>query len=255
MEFAKLRFPSGKKVSYSQKGKQIRKSQRKPSNRLLSLNNKSSYRDHAIVPDRFRTKMSVSYQGYIAVGATSSYFDIYGNSLYQPFTTSRTIATLVTGVFSSNTAASPIGYTELAALYNEYRVRGTRIKLTATPQNQADTITLVITPVCSVNGSVAPPVYSINQRYSRWKQIQNTNNVKENTIIHYMPSNKVLGLTKQQYDDQLPVVNGNAPPASLDWYWQVQVYTNNGSVTAGQVMVTVELDLYVEFSDPLNMTT
>lgn len=256
--FAKLTFPSGKKVSYNQKGKIVNSrkmgSRRKSNRKTNVLTNRTRISDHAYMPDNYRTPMSVSYQGYIQTASTPTYFDVYGNSVYRPFQTTQQISTMVTAVASSTAASSPIGYTNLSSLYNEYRVRASRIKVTVTPSLASDAVTVVVQPINSVLGAVAPPTYAMNERYSKWKLCTFSNNVKENTIIHYMNSSKALGLTPEQYDSQLPIVVGNAPAASLDWYWQVSCYTNSGIATVGQIFVTVELDLYVEWTDMVALT-
>lgn len=253
MEFAKIRFPSGKKVSYTQKGKVIQKKHRKSQKpRLTTMYNNAPMRMHNAVADKMRTTVSISYTGAIGAGATAgTYFAVYGNSFYQPFNTSQTTTTgLVLPTQGSSVTQSVLGYTNMTGLYNQYRVRASRIKVTCTPQALADSITLAVYPSPVVTNTDIQPFRACSERYSKWKMCTCNNNVKENTVINYLPSNVALGLTKSQYDDYPATIIGNAPVAGQDWYWQVSYFTPSGAANSTTVVFTVELDYYLELSDP-----
>jgi len=251
--FAKLRFPSGRQVSYNQKGKVIQKKSNRKSQKpkLSTMYNNTPMRLHTVLADKMRTTVSLSYTGSIGTGATAgTYFAVYGNSFYQPYNTSQTTTTgLVLPTAGSATTNAPMGYTALTALYNQYRVRASRIKVTCTPQALADSITLAVYPSAAVTNTDIQPFRACSQRYSKWKMCTCNNNVKDNTVINYLSSNVALGLTKQQYDDYPATIIGNAPVAGQDWYWQVSYFTNSASVNSTNVVFTVELDLYLELSD------
>lgn len=219
-------------------------------NELVTAVVRNPMRDHAVITDRMETKVSASYQGYIATATSGAIFDIYGNSFFEPFNASTPISGIVTGVNSSSSTVNPMGYTALTALYNQYRVKASRVKITFTPTAVSDVVTATVWPSYGVV-SDGVPVKAMNQRYAKWKMCTQNNNVKENTIINYIASHKALGMTKQQYDDQQGTSVSSAPVQNTDWYWQCSFYTNNGTNTTSQLMVTVELDYYVELFDPV----
>lgn len=219
-------------------------------NELVTAVVRNPMRDHAVITDRMETKVSASYQGYIALGTAGNIFDIYGNSFFEPFNASSPISGVVTGVNSSSSTVNPMGYTALTALYNQYRVKASRMKITFLPLNPGDSVTATVWPSYGVV-SDGVPVKAMNQRYAKWKLCSLYNNVKENTIINYIASHKAIGMTKQQYDDQPGTNVGNAPVANTDWYWQCSFYTNSGAVSTQSILVTVELDYYVELFDPV----
>lgn len=218
--------------------------------------NKSQLRDHTIVADKYYTKISCSFVGKIpAGGSIGSYFTIYANSIYQPLNTANPYTGFITNTDGSSATAPPIGYTALSSLYASYRVKSSRIKVSVNPTNSGDTSLIVITPVqAPFSGTSSYQI--MNQRYAKWKMVSSGNNVKENTIIQYMKSSKALGLSDRQFEDQLPVGIASAPPTALDWYWEVDYAQASASAsTAGIILITLEVDYYVEFSDPINLTT
>jgi len=216
---------------------------------------KSSLRDHKIIDDRAKTVVSASSTANFPVVTQFEQITVYGNSLFHPFSTSNPMIGTLTATNSSTINNPPIGYTAYSTLYSQYRVRGSRIKVTVQPQLSTDSILLVVFPVPQLfSGGTAPPFETQNQRYARYKICSSSNNVKENTIIHYMNSAEVLGFTHQQYNDYPATLVTSAPTANLDWYWQIAMYTVSGVNTSNIVPVTVELALYTEFQDPINLT-
>lgn len=221
----------------------------------ITMYNKQPLKDHTIIAPRFMTKVSTAWQGYLAIGvSTSQAISIYGNSFFQPFNTpSQPITSQFTP--SGGSAVNQVfpGYTSLSSLYRYYRVNGSRIKVTLQPSTSADIFELMVFPVTSIQATATVNQASSNQ-YSKNKLCSFTNNVAQNTITSYMPSNKVLGLTYQQFQDQLPIIVSAAPAASLDWYWQVQFSALNGSNNTLIIPIYVELDYYLELSDPVFQT-
>jgi len=222
---------------------------------ITTMVNRSTLRDHTIVADRYLTKMSVSWFGQLAATTSAALAPtIYGNSLYQPLNTGVPINTTITATQGSTIAREPMGYAALSALYNSYKIRGSRIKVTMCPTNGADNSLLTVVPVQSTLAVTTPQIL-MNQRYARWRMCTSTNNVKQNTVVHYMSSNEALGMTKRQFEDQLPVAVGAAPANQLDWFWEIVYTTQSGAVNNAVIGFTVEVDYYVELSDPVYQQT
>lgn len=255
-------MPYAHKVPAKYMKKSAKEKSKKTSNRSMNKTttqyNRAPLSQHTIVADRYMTKMSTSFSGIIATPFAPGQFIVYGNSLETPWTTpSNNIGTIVTGRNGSNIGAQMMGYTEVTALYNQYRVRSSSIRVTVQPINAADMPVVVVFPVIGVFATATGGINQTqNQRYSKWKQCSVYNNIKQNTIDSYISSHKAIGLTYQQYENQLANQIAAVPGVNLDWYWQVAIYnpvTTGGDFT-GNVIVTVELNYYVEFSDPSPLT-
>lgn len=217
--------------------------------------NKSTLKDHTLVATRYLTKMASAVQLFLPASTTLVVENqVYGNSVYQPFNTTNPLNTSMTLVTNNSITANPAGYSALAGLYKYYRVRSSRIKVTCQPSS-SDIVNLVIFP--NPQALQESSQIAMEAMYSKHKICTSGNNVKENTIISYASSNVILGLTKQQYDDQLPIATGGAPAASLDWFWNIgfNVSNTNTGTNAGAISIIVELDMYVEWSDPIFQTS
>lgn len=238
------------------KSKRSFSSRKRSHNRTDTMVNRASIRDHTIVADRMLTKVSCSYSGYIPAATGPGQFIVYGNSMYEPFTTpSKSINGLVTGTNGSNEAQPPVGYGTLSALYNQYRVRSSSIKVTVQSENLSDNPVLVVFPVVGLYSSGTGGIVDTqNQRYAVWKQCSCSNNTAQNTVSCYISSAKALGMTKQQYDDYPATAFGGAPTTNLDWYWQVAIYNPLSGDFTAQVIVTVDIGYYIELSDPIPLT-
>lgn len=256
---ARVPFRGKRKAVQSRKKKAFVPRAPSSHNRTTTWVNRASIKDHTIVDDRMLTKVSCSFTGDIGSATTFApgQFILYGNSFFEPFTVpSNGITTVVTAQNGSTIARPPMGYATLSSLYNQYRVRSSAIKVTVQPTNStADAPLVVVFPSVGVfSSATGNPYQTQNQRYSKWKQCTLNNNVAMNTITNYMSSAKVLGFTKQQYDDYPATVVSSAPSTAFDWFWQVAIYNAIGGNFTGNVIVTVELSMYVELSDPLGLT-
>lgn len=212
--------------------------------------NATRLKDHTIVADKYLTKLSTSFVG--VAGSTSlatSAILIYGNSCFQPFNTSVPITTNWTATNSSLSTAIPIGFTALSTLYGYYRVRSSRIRVSVVPTDPDDTGALIVAP-SGTNPSSTIPRQMMNIRYSKWQPCAQNNNVKENTIVNYISSAKALGLSEAQYEALAPTAVSSAPPSTADWYWVVVFDILDGTTNDNTLGIFVELDMYVEFSEP-----
>lgn len=243
-----------KKNAFKKFNKKSRMSRPKQgSNRQMVMVNRNPLKDHTIVAERFITKVAASFVGYLpAATNTELGFSIFGNSFFQPFNTSATVvAAGFTASDGSSATIAPAGYTALSTLYRYYRIYGSRIKITLQPQSAADVYNLTVYPATTSNPSNTS-TSSMNNQYARTKVISSGNNVKENTIVHYMDSHQILGMTKRQFADQLNIIITAAPTLSLDWYWNIQcpLLSSTASNTA-IVSISIEVDFFIELSDPI----
>jgi len=242
--------------------KYMKKSAKKAStqrsrNRTTTMVNRAPLSAHTIVSDRYVTKMSTSFSGIIATPFVPGQFIVYGNSFETPWLTpSNNIGTIVTGKNGSNTGAQMMGYNEITALYNQYRVRASSIKVTCQPTTTGgDSPVVVVFPVIGLFATATGGINQTqNQRYAKWKQCTYSNNTAQNTVINYIASHKAIGLTREQYESSPANQIAAVPGVNLDWYWQVAIYNPASGDFSANVIVTVELDYYVEFSDPSPLT-
>lgn len=219
--------------------------------------------DHSIVPDKQYVKVSSSYAGTVTLAAGANFaapFAVYANSLYQPFNTAAAVTT--TGGFTNTNGSAitqnPIGYQSYSALYNYYRVRSSRIKVTLVPNvavgTSGETVQCTVYPsTFSAGTGVTTFNVNTNQRYSKWKPITSYQDTDKNTVDNYLTSHKALGMSKEQYDDQSPIAFGSAPAGGTDWFWIVQPSSPAG-VTSQTFQLYIQLEQYVELTDPAVQT-
>lgn len=219
--------------------------------------------DHNIVPDKQFVKVSSAYSGTVTLAGGANFtapFAIYGDSLYQPFNTATPVTT--TGGFTNANGCTitqnPMGYQSYSALYNSYKVRSSRIKVTLIPNvpvgTSGETVQCTVYPSTYFAGTGSTTFnVNANQRYSKWKPITSYADPDKNTISNYISSHKVLGMSKQQYEDQTPIAFGAAPAAGTDWFWIVHPSSPAG-VTSQTFQIYITLDEYVELTDPVIQT-
>lgn len=226
---------------------------KKGSNRQLVMVNKNPLKDHTIVAERFLTKVSASFVGYAAAATNNEFaFSVLGNSFLTPFNSGSTIVTAgFTAADGSSATINPAGYTSLALLYKYYRIYGSRVKITLQPQNVGDVYNLTLYPA-TTSAPSATATATMNNQYARTKVITSGNNVRENTIVHYMDTHQILGMTKRQFADQVSIAVNAQPGLNLDWYWNVQCpLLSSVATNTGIVSISFEIDFYLELSDPI----
>lgn len=197
----------------------------------------------AIVPDRLFTRLMYWDSDSSVINAASS---IFGYLQYN-----------ANGAFDPNpllSSASTKGFSQMAQLYNRYRVHGCKILYTVSNQN-----TFPITAFCYPSNQDLSGTASFNnvmswtmQPYCRHRMISPVTAGARTTFKYYMSTKKIMGYTGSKYDDTTSAqVVANPTNA---WYWNIGVF----SPSSGQTMVSsyfdVKITYYIEFYDRKTLT-
>lgn len=171
-------------------------------------------------------------------GAYYSVQSFRGNSIYDPD---------LTGV-----GGTPSGYTEWAALYNKYRVWGSKIVVRAQPLTAVD-IGLVGIRARFGEAAWASPI-AIQQGLLELKKdtrvrhvsLVDTNNARAVIMKMYRSTSRMVGKTVKNDNDYAALFGANP---TLSWFWDFCMTQAEHSATDWQAHVTVQITYYVELFD------
>jgi len=219
---------------------------------------------NAFFPDKFATVVCTSMQGFIGTAnatlSLGNYMSVNVNSIFQPFNTAYPMtgnialnpsfhATLNQGFFIND---SPIGYTLLASLYNNYRVMNYELEITTQPQATNDVVRACMIPLGADQiPSVALANINLNVLESQPYTIATTcvanSPSTSNTLTIKGDVWRDLGLSYAQYYAGTNPVTGPPSSALSDYvgYYLQAMSSNN----AQPVAVTAKLRQYIIFSD------
>jgi hypothetical protein len=188
----------------------------------------------SLIPDRYMCKLKYS-ESYAFPGVASlETFELRGNSINDPNLT--------------GTGHQPLGHTELASLYNKYRVLGSSCKIILTPTGtgQGSILKYCLSPRTE---SGVPTSWSVQVEQPYTKRLGFTSlitgggNVSRKALSMYMPTAKILGITKVKASDDDYSAAFAANP-DKQWYWQITVSSSDES-TAIECRADILMTYYV----------
>lgn len=217
-------------------------SKRKRWNKKYGKATKTVTRSVTTFPDRQFLKMKWNYMlsAVPTVAAPQSRMIIRGNSVYDPD-------------YSGVSGGQPFAYTEMSALYNQYRVYGSRYKVEIMPANintgnyvkfslypQKD-----LTDISTDQAGEAP--------YSKSAFVGGSNATSRRFLKGFMTSKKIYGFTKISQDPNFAALV-TANPFN-EWYWILDYSTVDGSnlSSSTQAYLNITVTYYVEFFDRKNL--
>lgn len=185
------------------------------------------------VPSAYRTKMKYVDQAILVSSAAGEWeYQFNLNSLYDPN--------------RSQTGHQPLGYDQLAALYQRYRVLTTKVAITnfsPASSNVAGWWTFVVDTTTSTS------IVNIVER-ARYAKVMPANpNNGANKLNQKFDMAAVVGCSPIQYqsDDRYSAVVGSNPTETIIGHLIGQQSTTTGS----SLYVLVQLEFYCEFYDPV----
>jgi hypothetical protein len=149
----------------------------------------------------------------------------------------------------SSSSARCVGYTYLSAMYNRYRVVGSKITVkglmsssTAGATNTIETGSIAVWPG---NKGSSPTLYrdGMAQPYAKWMDF--TLNTPK-TITSSMSTAKITGQKDLLGSDRTQAIINAAP--SEEWYWNI-MYVSEAAFTNGVLLFDVQLTYDVIFFD------
>lgn len=232
--------------------------QRATSARAITLHNPTPRSQGWVFPPRYITTIRTFYQGKVIASASSgSYFSVYGNSLYQPFSTASSISTsgLIQATGGSGATQAYVGTNALDSVYGAYKILRNKLTFRCLPTSSGDQTTITAYPVQAESGSISLTPYNASIQPNA-KSIICTGYapVRQQQIVIDMYSHVALGLTKQQYDDLPVTLTGSIPAVNQTWEFACQWSEVDNSSNASTICFTVELEATVEMSLPNTLT-
>lgn len=143
---------------------------------------------------------------------------------------------------------APVGFTEMAALYRYYRVRGTAIRVMGTNMETFPVLAFVTPINTSYSITLAHGQQLYQNAFTRSKVLAPKGGQDRFFIKSFISTRKIVGTKAVQFDDSYAALTTSTP--NNVWYYYVYVMPVDSLDTftaANQVRVTVQLTLYVEF--------
>jgi hypothetical protein len=143
------------------------------------------------------------------------------------------------------------GFSEMAAFYLSYRVKGSRIKVQVV--NQSSTAgELIVVPLNLDPGAAILPNTVISWKsnpYSKFNMIS-TAGGPVTTVSQQMTTRKIYGNKMTDYDDNFSSPTSSTPVNN--WFWAIGVYTM--ATTTSTFLLDLCIDMDVEFFDRRYLT-
>jgi len=234
-----------------------------------------------VFPDRYMVACQTNFSGrFNPAGNRKALITmLFANSLYLPFEAVGSFSlcainnNFATSARSSGTGSpagyQPTGYTQLSSIYSTYRVISSAIRVTVSPTNDLDSLTLVVFPIAyntavniGISGTVGSEVpycdSARGMKFAKDKQCTLQNGSTRNTIKSYMSTGTINGYTKSQYSNHIqagvpiaskPNITTGTQSEDLPWLWVIGIYANDDTKFANQLDVNIELKQYTMFTN------
>lgn len=214
-----------KRRKYGRRGRSYRRYSKKArsSRRSLILNKRLP--TGLVFPDVYLCKL-VYRQNFSLTTSTGFVYNLFrGNSLFDPD--------------QSGTGHQPYYRDQLATLYNNYRVLGSKITVVFT----SGTDGLGYVGVAPQTTTSAPSVLTdmMEEPYGRYKATTGYQAKGQTIVKNYMKTKKMFGMKSILYDDTCAAAMGSNP--TQQWYWNVWGIAVD-SLNISQ-FATVQLTYYV----------
>lgn len=198
----------------------------------------------AVVPDRYFVKL-IYYDQNISL--ITSPGNAHASFRYRP-----SAAYDVNPLFGST---AMVGFNELAALYNKYRVHGAKINIVATNQ-EAFSNSLTVVPLNSDPGA-APSLGTVlawqMSPFATRKVFAAKGGMDRLVISKYMSTKKIVGSNATKYEENYASAVNTVPVDN--WYFAIGVTAmGNNTLTSAGVQFDVKMVVYVEFYDRAFLT-
>jgi len=142
--------------------------------------------------------------------------------------------------------AQCIGYSELKAIYNNWRVYGSKISVTLTPQALTDTVQLAVLP--SYNSIISESLATVQQQpFAKSMQVSSSRG-SGRPLTNFITQHKLAGVRRQAIEDDLSgkfAANPGNPSVTATWniFWE----TPDGVNLATNCTYNVKLTYFVEW--------
>lgn len=194
--------------------------------------------------------MVLEFTGSVASGGdTNGSYAAWMNQIETPFNTTGAGYTAFPNPLGLTLAtANPIGWSQLIAIYGNYRVYGSKIAITFTPNAQADTIQVTLIPSYSNISSVSQAEL-MQQPFAKNAMISSSRG-SGRPLTNFITQHKLAGVRRQAIEDDLSgkfSANGTGAGPTVVAVWNVLWETPNGAMLNQPLDYTVKMTYFVEF--------
>jgi hypothetical protein len=199
----------------------------------------------------FKQVMNAYYN--TATAQPQGAFSINASSFYQPFSNVG-VAVGSIGANKSNLSLTsgfaisqnPIGYSEIAGLYQYYKVRRVMLRISLLALAAADAFNFYGAP-SNVALSNYEPVYQGGNPYGKNKLV----GFAEKPVVFewVLDAATVLGYSREQFAGLTPTLFGAAPTSPQIWYFNLGWMECNNTNPATGIVFDMELYQEVEVSE------
>jgi len=174
------------------------------------------------------------------------------NGMGHPFNYAGVSAAFPAPLGVTLATADPIGFNELSAIYQSYRVYGSKVSWTLAPSALSDTVQVAILPAYANSTAtyIALNVAEVEQQPFA-KSAQITSSRGRTTLSSFISQHKLLGVRKQAIEDDLSTRftgngGGGNPSALAYWffYWAAPDAVNLSTALNYNVKVTYFVEWY-----------
>jgi len=182
-------------------------------------------------PDSEWATIRYSDEVPITSGGTYGQYTFRGNSCFDPDET---------GI-----GHQPMYFDQYATVYSKYKVKSSRIRVTAANYNAAASAVIVLVPSSEI---VTITSYSIamEQPYAKRTEMLpvSTRAGVQTSVTSAMSTERILGLSPSQFAGEDYSALTGATPSSV-WYWNIAAF----DIVATSVRLTVDIEYKVLFYD------
>jgi len=192
-----------------------------------------------VVKLRYATQINLAS----ASSSTVRLHTFSGNNLYDPD---------VSGI-----GHQPLGHDQMAALYEYYRVRGSKIRCKVLnyrgASGEASSILALaaVQQLWTTSDEMSAIVEEGDVVYKMLTSGGGSEGLTPNTFEMYRPTKQFLPWMMDDFE--MWVATGDAPSASTAWYWQILVQNSLSNVsptTPPNYDIMVEIEYFVEYAIP-----
>lgn len=269
-----------KKYKYPKKviSKKYKSKSKKSVVKKTTYVNRSSPKLQLPFPLKFYTPLRCGISGYVAPTLNASnlisyLFCIPGNSIYQPFAGLASLPAPATyiSVVTGQTALATVqctGYSQLATIYSNYKVKGSSIKVKINGQAAVDDLIISVAPmaynvattlgVVGTFNATVPGIPSLgNMPYAKKQLVNALVENRNSQVSSYCTTAQANGLSKLQYDAS--IINGvsianqtnttaGAQLEDLPWVWVIGIENAYNTAFSYKQAVDIDITYYAELA-------
>jgi len=238
------------------------------------------------IPLKTSIRFNQVFEGFFAAANASQAYLVGfpGNGLFQVGGgNSNAVNTQLYYKYTAMTGSTALGsalppnYATLVAMYKQYRVVRSSIKVTVLPINANDQVQLAVWPATEESSVVSGYVGTVGAVYpagsvaaqmvfgdtSICSTYADPNSKSGNTIALSMSTAEINGLTKSQYDNDVvngvltannPVISAGNQDLDLPWNWWVSLGEITNANFTSNLIVKYELEYDAVLFDPQSIT-